>query len=204
MGVKRCFGLPDDFSAPIWHLKLGKCAIVLGRVYALLIFASFAVLSCVYVYQNPYTIHKSMFDRPEGSESHLINSTWPQYLETCSGEKIIENQVHAAHIFSQLYQDNIVEWDGYYIDTKSKHYQGLGVHQDMSILVKMNPSESDEFADIILSIGETAFQAHKDTLAALQKGDHLRFRARIRSMGNEFKLHHLRLENEVGSLTDTG
>jgi len=32
--------------------------------------------------------------------------------------------------------------------------------QDMSILVKMNPSESDSFADIILSIGTDAYKTN--------------------------------------------
>jgi hypothetical protein len=74
----------------------------------------------------------------------------------------------------------------------------------MSILVKMNPSESDTFADIILSISNAAYQNNKKTIDDLAKGDHLKFRAKIRSMGNEFKLHHLRLENEAGSIEDTG
>jgi hypothetical protein len=91
MGVKKCFGLPDDFNAPIWHLKLGKCAIVMARLYAILILVSFSLFSAYYVYTRPYTIHHSMFDKPEGEESHPITATWPQYLESCSGEKIIEN-----------------------------------------------------------------------------------------------------------------
>ena len=80
MGIKRCFGLPDDFSAPIWHLKLGKCAVVIARIYALLILVGFTGLSSYYVYQRPYTIHKSMFDKPEGDEPKLISATWTDYL----------------------------------------------------------------------------------------------------------------------------
>jgi len=38
----------------------------------------------------------------------------------------------------------------------------------------------------------------------LDKGDHIKFKAKVRSMGNEFRLHHLRLVNEEKALIDTG
>ncbi len=74
----------------------------------------------------------------------------------------------------------------------------------MSILVKMNPSESDSFADIVLTISDQGYSSNKDVFDDLKKGDHLKFKAKIRSMGNEFKLHHLRLESDTGSIEDTG
>ena len=120
MGKRTCFGFPDDMSLSVWHFKLGKCAIVIGRIWAILIFLIFACFSSYYVYNNPYTVHHSMFERPENSTSHLIQDSWSDYLKSCSGEKIIENQVHAAHIFSQEYLENIVEWDGYFIDFKNR------------------------------------------------------------------------------------
>jgi len=91
MGTKRCFGFPDDMSLSVWHFKLGKCAVVIGRVYAIIIFLMFTCFSGYYVYQNPYTVHHSMFEKPENFESHPISERWKDYLENCSGEKIIEN-----------------------------------------------------------------------------------------------------------------
>jgi hypothetical protein len=44
-------------------------------------------------------------------------------------------------------------------------------------------------------------------LDELEKGDHLKFRAKIKTMGNEFKLHHLHLLDgtpEDASIIDTG
>ena len=119
MGIKRCFGLPEDFNSPIYHLRLGKCAVVIGRIYAIIILAILCGGSAFYVYKFPYTVHHSMFDKPD-VESKLISTKWTGYLEDCSGAKIIENQVHAAHMFSQKYQDNVIEWDGYFIDFKNK------------------------------------------------------------------------------------
>ena len=88
LGVKKCFGIPDDLSQPvsffelffqiltffifqIWHFKLGKCAIVMGKCYAITILLIFAGFSGYYVYTTPYPTHHSIFDHPE-NESKLI------------------------------------------------------------------------------------------------------------------------------------
>lgn len=134
---------------------------------------------------------------------HNIALTWKNYLEDCSGSKIIENQVHAAHIFSQKYKENTIEWDGYFIDYKNGKYNSYATGTN-SILVKMDPSESDSFADIVLSIPRSSSVKNAETIKNLEKGDHLVFKATIVSMGNEFKLHHMRLADEEGSLNDTG
>ena len=102
-----------------------------------------------------------------------------------------------------------MNWDGYYIDTKYKknEYSMFDSNNFMSILVKMEPSESDNFADIVLTITQKAFKQNQEVLNKLQKGDHLYFKGKILSMGNEFKLHHLSLsegeENEK-TLIDSG
>jgi len=90
MGIKKCFGIPDDLAAPIWHIKLGKCAIVIGRVYALLIAWSLVIVSGAYVYTRPYSVQGDFFRRPF-QESRWINNTWPEFIDCCSGEKVIEN-----------------------------------------------------------------------------------------------------------------
>ena len=72
----------------------------------------------------------------------------------------------------------------------------------MSILIKMDPSESENFADIVLSISQEAYKNNKDVLDSLEKGDHLVFRAKMKTMGNEFKLHHLKLlEGDMNTKT---
>jgi len=82
--------VPDDTSAPIWHIKLGKCAIVMEKVYAIILMLIIATASIVYVYNKPYTMHHSFFERPM-EEAQVIDKTWVNFLESCSGEKIIEN-----------------------------------------------------------------------------------------------------------------
>jgi len=78
--------------------------------------------------------------------------------------------VHAAHIFSQLYADNIVEWDGYFIDFKQPNRQGLLGNSrggQTTLLVKMNPSESDTFADIVISMSNVGYQMNKSVIDSL-------------------------------------
>ena len=55
--------------------------------------------SCGYVYIKPFKLHHSFFDRPF-ADAKWIDNTWVQFLDCCSGDKIIENQVHAMHQFS--------------------------------------------------------------------------------------------------------
>ena len=74
-------------------------------IIGLVLFSIFAIW---YAVTRPYTIHHSFFERPM-AESQNITATWNDYLETCSGEKIIENQVHALHEFSQRYENNVVD-----------------------------------------------------------------------------------------------
>ena len=202
---KRIHSSSNDFLLFIqfWHIKLGKCAILISRVYALLILLAFSGFAGYYVYTRPFQVHHRFFDRPE-IETQNLTQTWSDYLESCSGEKIIENQVHALHEFTQIYQNNIVDWDGYYIDTKYKHktYSIIGSEYFMSILIKMDPSESESFADVVLSISQEAYKHNKDVLDALEKGDHLVFKAKMKTMGNEFKLHHLKLlEGDINTKT---
>ena len=118
-----------------------------------MILAAFSGFAGYYVYSRPFEVHHRFFDRPELASRNLTQ-TWSDYLDSCSGQNIIENQVHALHQFTQIYENNIVDWDGYYIDTKYKHksYSFIGSEFFMSILIKMDPSESDNYADIVLSI----------------------------------------------------
>ena len=80
----------------------------------------------------------------------------------------------------------------------------FGNEHFMSLLVKMDPSESENFADIVLSISQESYKNNKETLDKLNKGDHLTFKAIIKKMGNEFKLHHLHLLDEAEAVIDTG
>jgi hypothetical protein len=57
----------------------------------------------------------------------------------------------------------------------------------------MMPSESILYPDIVLSVSSRLLNQKGEIIKSLNKGDEIAFDARIMSMGNEFKMHHLHL-----------
>lgn len=96
-------------------------------------------------------------------------------------------------LFNDKYENNIVNWKGYFVEVKSRQvgYVMFGSDHHISILVKMAPSESEIFADLVLSIGTEEYEGNKRMFNELKKGEEIAFSANFISMGNEFKMHHL-------------
>ena len=61
----------------------------------------------------------------------------------------------------------------------------------INVLVKMWPSESTLYPDLVLSISSDLLSKKQSLFNSLKKGDEISFRAVIMSLGNEFKMHHL-------------
>jgi hypothetical protein len=99
---------------------VGKCSIILARIYAIIILVLFACLSGFYVYMRPSFLISQNPLRHHNENSKEISVTWPEYLQDCGGEKVIENFVAAKMNFNEKYENNIVSWSGYYADVKSK------------------------------------------------------------------------------------
>ena len=59
------------------------------------------------------------------------------------------------------------------------------------MLVKMSPSESEVFADLVLSISTDMYTNNKEMFDNLMKGDGIDFEGVFIGLGNEFKMHHL-------------
>lgn len=55
----------------------------------------------------------------------------------------------------------------------------------------MKPSESVLYPDIVLSISSRTLAEKRALIKSLEKGDEIEFTAKIVSLGNEFKMHHL-------------
>ena len=47
------------------------------------------------------------------------------------------------------------------------------------------------YPDLVLSISSDLLAKKKSTFDSLKKGEGIRFEAKIMSLGNEFKMHHL-------------
>lgn len=115
----------------------------------------FAIGSCFYVYMRPSF---NLNDNPlihHNVESKRIQTTWPEFLTDCGGEQVIENFVHTKMQFNDKYENNIVSWSGFLSEVKEKQgisFFGMNNLHYLQILVKMEPSESAIFADLVLSV----------------------------------------------------
>ena len=93
------------------------------------------------------------FEAPK--ESFKISATLEEFLGDCGGEIIVENNVHARTTFNKKYENNVVTWTGYYADTKQSQGGTIPfVNSDhaINILIKMMPTESVLYPDLVLSV----------------------------------------------------
>jgi len=74
----------------------------------------------------------------------------------CGGEVIVENYIHARSVFNKKYENNNVEWVGSFVESRLIPLNGVtrlfGSEHAMNIMVKMSPSESVQYPDLVLSV----------------------------------------------------
>lgn len=170
------FSLKDE----VMTLKCGECALVISRSYLLTV-VSVIVCILVYFWATSESIVTPMV---------YLSTTWPEYLEDCGGEVVLKNTIRVTETFANKYEGNSITWDGYLMRANENYGWFRGDHA-VVLLVKMEPSESDIHADLILSMSDTSFYANRPALASLDRGSHFRFNATFVSPGNEQQLHHL-------------
>ena len=87
-----------------------------------------------------------------------------------------------------------MQWNGYFVDTKEvQQFSILGSEHDMLIMLKMDPSESAFYPDLVMSISSGQRKLYRSVLSSMQKGDEISFKAKMVTMGNEFKMHHMHM-----------
>jgi len=83
----------------------------------MIILVLFSILSMYYVYLRPsFFVPQTPFEAPK--ESRRIQATWEEFLQDCGGEVIVENNVHARNTFNHKYENNMVNWKGYFAEIK--------------------------------------------------------------------------------------
>ena len=68
--------------------------------------------------------------------------------------------MHTKLVFNDKYENNVVNWSGYFAEVKAKQvplFSWLNNNHHLSILVKMLPSESAIFADLVLSVSTEVY-----------------------------------------------
>ena len=109
--------------------------------------------------------------------------------------------MHARSVFNKKYENNVIEWTGYYVETKQVQSWALFKTDIVDqLMIKMSPSESILHPDLVLSLPYSVKRENQEMLETLKKGHELRFKAVMVAIGNEFKMHHLK----AVSITKTG
>ena len=75
----------------MWHFKLGKCAIVTSRVYAIISLVLFAIFSGFYIYMRPSWDLNTNPLFHHNIESQTLDASWEEFLGDCGGTAVIEN-----------------------------------------------------------------------------------------------------------------
>ncbi len=105
---------------------------------------------------------------------------------------MIDNSVHTKIVFNEKYENNVVNWSGYFAEVKVRQ---TGIFwssvKELNILVKMDPSESTIFPDLVLTVPSSLYKLQPDFYDNLKKGVGFNFEAVLMNMGNEFKMHHV-------------
>ena len=177
--VKQPFGL-FSLRDEVMTLKCGECALVISRSYLLTIVT---IILCIIFYfwvSTEAVVHSRVY----------LKTTWPEYLKDCGGEVILKNTIRVTETFSTKYEGKTIVWDGYLMRATESYGWFRGDHA-VVILVKMDPSESDIHADLILSMDDSDFYSSKAALASLDRGSKFKFNATFVTPGNEQQLHHL-------------
>ena len=112
----------------------------------------FGGLAGYYVYIKPSVfMNMGVYEIPK--DSHKIDTTWEDFLKDCGGDIIVDNSVHARGVFNQKYEQNIIRWTGIFAEIK--HTNALPFFASdhaLNVLVKMEPTESSMYPDLVLSI----------------------------------------------------
>lgn len=105
--------------------------------------------------------------------------------------------MHARNVFNVKYESNIVTWKGYFAESKIQAgvIPFIGSGHAMNFLIKMDPSESPLYPDLVMSLSSKLMNEKSQIIKNLKKGDEIKFKAQIVTLGNEFKLHHLHGED---------
>jgi hypothetical protein len=176
VGKNSLLGL-NSLSDKVMTIKIGDFALIFSRKY-LIIFSVLAYLAVLFLMQSP-------------SHSLVLSPiTWAEYLSDCSAEHIIKDKPQVEAVFYQKYYGKVVGWEGYFMKAKMTEGWFQGEHA-ATVLVKMQPTESEAYADLFLTLNSEDLAQCKATIATLDRGDRFAFNASLMAVADEEAIHHL-------------
>lgn len=185
------FSLNQDLlQKEILIIPLGKCSIVISRKVGMIILGFFGIIFLYFSWIYDWGIKaKEERELIQGIE---VSSTWEEYINECGSNIVLTNSFKANNIFKRKYQNNIVNWSGYFIEKKEVQASIFSERShSLNVLIKMEPSETEFEPDIVISFSGSVHEQFKETIDSLQNGDLVNFSASFVSIGDEFNTNHL-------------
>lgn len=66
--------------------------------------------------------------------------------------------MHTKILWNDHYENNVVNWQGFYAEVKQRQKGIFWPDVELNILVKMEPSESTVFADLVLTVDSDKYK----------------------------------------------
>jgi len=175
-----------DMQDKMISFNIGEFGLVLTRK---IIFGFFlTVLLCITIYVKlDFTGHH------HHGPIIPIKESWEQVLNECGRTAIEEHKVERMRQCESKYlEKTVINWRGYVIrveDYRNSLYSFM--HHALVIPLKMTPSESEFFPDVILALDSEVANSLNDMILSLNKGTEVSFNATIINLGHDRKTRHM-------------
>ena len=181
------FGLPD-INQEILVFNLGKWSVVISRTVGIALFSIIAIVFFYFSWFYDFEVEGKMTVK-QGIE---VSFPWTEYIKDCGSDVIISNNLKAKEIFKTKYQNNYVNWSGYFFQKRDvKRISFIENSHAINLLIKMEPTETELQPDIVLSLSDSLVTKNQIIIDSLQRGDEIHFKGKFINIGDEFNVNHL-------------
>jgi hypothetical protein len=169
-------------------LSIGEFGLVLTRKIVVGILLTIVVIFFIYMSFDPHGGHGQ-------GPVVKIDDSWEKFMTECGRETIAHGGIAKSIGCDQHYiEKTIVNWRGYIIrveDYRDSFYRYM--HHAIGLLIKMQPSESDLYPDIILALDTEKANEFGDLIGTFNRGTEIIFNATIMTVGSEMKTRHFHI-----------
>ena len=190
-------------------IQYGKCVMVIKAIYI------YSILLIIVLLGIGVNVKYYYFTVRTNVDNELLNSqmqsndfignlydknaelTWDELLKDCGASVMVDNSARAIEIFNRKYFKKSVNWKGYFIDAFIQRLRPFEQSTDqlVNLNIRMIPSETMKGQDLVLSMDITKYHRLLPVLQRLKTGTPIQFKAIFESVGDEWKPHHLHLED---------
>lgn len=175
-----------NLTDKVISFNIGEFGIVLTRKIVMGIFLSLVLILTVYA--------KLDFDAHHHHGPMVPTyATWQTFLEDCGREAVQTHGLPKLGECKVKYTGKtVMNWRGYVIRTEDLRNNYFSSHSVL-MFVKMVPSESEFFPDLMIAIDSHVAKDINDELIALDRGSEIIFNATIVTFGDDGKTRHFHL-----------